>query len=68
VANAKENFSLDKKNLFIKEIKVDGGVTLKRRMPRARGSAYPIKKRTSHVTVLLEEREKAQNVNSKLKN
>lgn len=39
--------------LIVKSITVDAGETLKRRMPRARGSAYPIKKRTSHVKVTL---------------
>lgn len=53
VANAKNNFNIEKDNLFIKEMRVDGGVVLKRSMPRARGSAFPIKKRTSHVSVVL---------------
>ncbi|OHA19124.1 MAG: 50S ribosomal protein L22 [Candidatus Taylorbacteria bacterium RIFCSPHIGHO2_01_FULL_45_63] len=53
VANARHNFHLDPDKLFIKEIRVDDGVTLMRRMPRARGSAYPIRKRTSHIEVLL---------------
>jgi large subunit ribosomal protein L22 len=43
-------------NLVVKSITVDGGQVLKRRMPRARGSAYPIKKRTSHVNVVLAEK------------
>lgn len=40
-------------NLIVKNITVDGGVTMHRIMPRARGSAYPIRKRSSHVTVTL---------------
>jgi large subunit ribosomal protein L22 len=55
VANALNNFSLEKNNLFIKEIRVDEGRTLKRWMPRARGRATPIRKRTSHITLVLGE-------------
>jgi len=54
VANAKNNFNIEAENLFIKEFRVDGGAVLKRRMPRARGMAYPIKKRTSHVLITLD--------------
>lgn len=57
ISNAKNNFNLDKESLFIKEFRVDGGAILYRRMPRARGTAYPIRKRTSHVCVELESRE-----------
>lgn len=53
IANAKNNFNLDSKNLFIKEIRVDQGFVLKRSMPVSRGSAHPIKKRTSHVNIVL---------------
>ena len=55
VANATHNFNLDKGNLFVKEIKVDEGVVLKRWMPRAFGRATPIRKKTSHITILLGE-------------
>ena len=55
VANAKHNFKVPTDKLYIKEIRVDEGVTLKRRMPRARGLAFPIKKRSSHITVVLSE-------------
>jgi large subunit ribosomal protein L22 len=41
--------------LFIKEIKVDEGPTLDRWMPRARGRATPIRKRTSHIDIVLAE-------------
>ena len=54
IANAKTNFSLEKDRLFIKNITVDEGVVLKRRMPRARGMAYPIKKRNSHIFLELD--------------
>ncbi|MDO8575352.1 MAG: 50S ribosomal protein L22 [bacterium] len=57
-ANAKNNFNLDPKDLFIKEFRVDGGVTLKRSMPRARGSASRINKRTSNVLIVLAPKEK----------
>lgn len=53
VANAKNNFKLDGSNLYIKEIAVDPGVVLKRYMPVSRGSAHGIKKRTSHVRLVL---------------
>lgn len=54
IANAKNNFNIEKEGLFVKELRVDVGVTMKRRMPRARGNSYPINKRTSHVHLLLE--------------
>ncbi len=57
VANAKKNFSLSDENLFVKELRVDTGAILYRRMPRAFGSAAPIRKRTSHVILVLETRE-----------
>lgn len=57
IANAKNNFNLEKETLFVKEFKVDGGAILYRRMPRARGTAYPIRKRTSHVYIELESKE-----------
>ena len=56
MANAKHNFQLNEDNLYIKECYADEGVTLKRWMPRAKGSASPIMKRTSKITVVLEER------------
>ncbi len=55
-ANAKANFNIDSDNLIVKEVRVDKGIVLKRFMPRARGSASPIKKRTSHVVVSLAEK------------
>jgi large subunit ribosomal protein L22 len=53
LANAKNNFNIDKDNLMVKEIRVDQGYILKRSMPMARGSAFPIKKRTSHIILVL---------------
>lgn len=58
LANAKDN-SIDTDNLIIKKITVDEGVTLKRWMPKWRGTAHPIRKRTSHITVILGTTEKA---------
>jgi len=54
LANARENTELLKENLYVKSMTVNQGVTLRRSMPRARGSAFPIKKRTSHITLVLD--------------
>lgn len=54
-ANAKHNFSKES-GLYIKKIFVDQGPTYKRIRPVARGTAHPIKKKTSHVTIILDER------------
>lgn len=56
VSNAKNNSNISEENLFIKEIQVNKGIVMKRIMPRARGSAARINKRTSHVSVILEEK------------
>lgn len=55
IANAKNNFQLDSKNLYISKIMVDEGPKYKRWMPRARGQASEIQKKTSHLTIILEE-------------
>lgn len=55
MANAEHNNKLDKDNLFIKKITVDEGPTLKRWRPRAFGRAGMIRKRASHVTLVLDE-------------
>ena len=58
VANAVENGGVnDVETLVIDRIMVDEGPTLKRYMPRARGRATPIRKRTSHIRIVLRERE-----------
>ena len=58
VANAIENGSIsDVDTLVIDRIMVDEGPTLKRYMPRARGRATPIRKRTSHIRIMLRERD-----------
>lgn len=56
IANATHNFSLNSDNLYIKSIMVDGGPTLKRWRARAFGRAAAIRKHTSHVTVILNEK------------
>lgn len=58
LANAKENYSLDVDSLYVKFITVDQGPSLKRFLPRMRGRADRILKRTSEVIVILDEREK----------
>lgn len=55
-ANAENNFSLNRDGLFIKEITCDMGPVMKRSFPRARGSAFMIRRKLSHVNVILEER------------
>ena len=55
VANAEHNNSADIDNLYIKRIYSDEGPSLKRWRPRAQGRAGRIRKRTSHMTVILEE-------------
>jgi large subunit ribosomal protein L22 len=55
IANAENNFNLKKSNLFIKEIKAGEGPKLKRWMPRAFGRATAIRKRTSHIDIVLGE-------------
>ena len=57
IANAEHNFDLDAQNLYVSEAYVNEGPTLKRFRPRAKGSASPINKRTSHVTVVVSEKE-----------
>jgi len=55
MANAEHNFQIKKENLFIKTITADGGPTLHRFKPRAHGRATPIRKRTSHISIILNE-------------
>ena len=55
VANAKQNPNIDENILFVKEIFVDQGPSLKRWRARAQGRAASIKKRMSHITVVLDE-------------
>lgn len=55
LANAKSR-SIPTENLIVKSISVDKGATLYRRRPRSHGMANPIRKRTSHISVVLEEK------------
>ncbi len=57
IANALHNFNLDRKNLYIKLLTVDGGPVSKRYAPRAQGRAFVERKRTSHISLILESRE-----------
>lgn len=57
VANAENNFNMQRDKLYVSQAFANQGPTLKRIRPRARGSAYRIRKRTSHVTVAVAERE-----------
>ena len=56
IANAENNFEMDASKLYVSECYVCPGPTLKRMMPRAKGSANRILKRTSHVTIAVKER------------
>ena len=56
IANATNNHSMDARNLYVAEAFVDEGPTMKRFRPRAQGRASQILKRTSHITVILEEK------------
>jgi len=57
VANAEHNYALDEEELFISEAFADEGPTLKRWRPRARGRATRIRKRTSHITIVVSDDE-----------
>ena len=56
IANAENNFGLEKANLVVSEKFANEGPTMKRFRPRAKGSASPINKRTTHVTVVVSEK------------
>ena len=53
IANAENNYNLNARNLVVESVLVGPGRTLKRFRPRAQGRAFPIRKRTSHITVVL---------------
>ena len=55
MANASHNHSMDENKLYIKTCYANEGITMKRYMPRAKGSAAQILKRTSHITVVVDE-------------
>ena len=55
-ANAENNMNMDPKKLYVSEVYANQGPTLKRFMPRAQGRATGIRKRTSHIGVVVRER------------
>ena len=57
IANAENNHELKHENLYVAEIFANQGPTLKRIRPAAKGSAVRIRKRTSHITIVLKERD-----------
>lgn len=57
VANAENNHSMDADSLYVKETYANPGPILKRGMPRAQGRMYRINKRTSHITIVVAEKE-----------
>ncbi len=56
IANADHNLGLDVTKLYVQEVFANQGPTLKRIRPRAKGTAYRINKKTSHMTIILNER------------
>ena len=58
IANAENNHFMNRSNLVVSEIYANQGPTLKRIRPAAKGSAVRIRKRTSHITIVLKEEEK----------
>ncbi|HLS99934.1 MAG TPA: 50S ribosomal protein L22 [Acholeplasma sp.] len=57
VANATHNLKLNEETLYVKEVWANESVTMKRMLPRAKGTGNIFKKRTSHITVVVAERE-----------
>jgi len=56
-ANAENNFGMDKDKLYVAKVYANQGPTLKRWRPRAQGRAFQILKRTSHINVVVKEKE-----------
>jgi large subunit ribosomal protein L22 len=57
IANAEHNYDMDSDSLYVSEIRIDEGPTLKRMKQRAYGRADVMRHRTSHITVVVRERE-----------
>ena len=57
IANAENNNGMNRDNLYIAECYANKGPTMKRIHPRARGMAYRIEKRSSHITIVLDEKQ-----------
>ena len=66
-ANAKNKEGTDKDNLVVKNIRVDKGFVFMRFKARARGRAAPIRKRTSHISVVLEAQEQQEKKEKKVR-
>lgn len=56
VANAEHNLEMDVSKLYVEEVIANQGPTMKRIQPRARGTAFRINKKTSHISIILNER------------
>ena len=57
VANAENNHNMDVEKLYVSAVSADPGPILKRAMPRAQGRSYRINKRTSHITIVVSEKD-----------
>lgn len=67
VANAENNFKIKEENLYIAEIRVNEGATMKRWRPRAHGRAAQILKRTCHVELTLDEKQEVEKKSTEVK-
>ena len=56
IANAENNLSMDRGSLYVAEVYANPGPTLKRYVARSRGSASPMLRRTSHITIVLDQK------------
>ncbi len=65
VASAVNDLKLNESDMYISKVTVDEGPKLKRSFPMSRGRAYPIMKRTSHITLVLSERKTAGSAEKK---
>lgn len=65
IANAENNFGLDKNNLYVYDVQVGEGVKFKRWLPRAFGRATPLIKRSCHIVITLAERVEGKNRKTK---
>ena len=57
IANAENNLEMNRKDLYVAEVYANPGPTLKRYIARSRGSASPMLKRTSHISVVLDQKQ-----------
>lgn len=68
IASAKHNFQIGEESLYVSKTSVDEGPTLKRSHAMSRGRAYPIMKRSAHITIILSEMSSKKIQKSKSKN